>query len=196
MLTGRVFDAQGERMSPSHASKRGTRYRYYVSRSLIDGAAKTSESGQRIPAVALEALVTRSVREWLADSSKVHQFTRSEVPDAIGQKRLIVRAVKFATEWNDLSANDVHAFIRAVTARTQVHAERIEVALDRGRLLRWLDGKQQDEDGSTGRDRSASQSDSVVISIRYVSGAPARRWDWSSMMAQSSRIQTRPLFDL
>jgi DNA invertase Pin-like site-specific DNA recombinase len=165
MLAGLLFDAQGERMSPSHANKRGTRYRYYISRSLIDGTAKTSIGGQRIPAVALEALIVRNVRQWFADPGKIHQFLGGEVSDAIRQKRLIDRANKFAATWNDLSADDVHVFIRAVTARVQVHAERIEVALERGRLLRWLDGKRQDDDRSTGRDRSASESDSVVISI-------------------------------
>ena len=92
MLAGILFDAQGDRMSPSHATKRGTRYRYYVSRSLIDGTAKTSAGGQRIPAVALEALITRSTRDWLADPGKIHQVIGNEVPDAITQKRLIDRA--------------------------------------------------------------------------------------------------------
>ena len=165
LLTGILFDAQGERMSPTHATKRGTRYRYYVSRSLIDGTANTSAGGQRIPAVALEALITRSTRDWLADPGKIHQVIGNEVPDAITQKRLIDRAIKFAAAWNDLPAHDVHAFIRTVTVRVQVHAERIEVALDRARLLRWLDGKQQDEDRSTGRDPSESEPDPVVISI-------------------------------
>ena len=75
------------------------------------------------------------------------------------------RAVEFAAAWNDLPAYDLHAFIRAVTPRVQVHAERIEVALDRGQLLRWLDGKQQHEDRSTGRDQSVSAPDAVAMSI-------------------------------
>src|SRR4051812_33543444 len=87
MLAGLLFDAQGERMSPSHANKRGTRYRYYVSRSLIDRTTKTATGGQRIPAVALEALIVRNVRQGLADSSKIHQLLGSEVPDATKQKR-------------------------------------------------------------------------------------------------------------
>src|SRR6187401_2021677 len=78
MLAGVLFDAQGDRMSPSHATKRGMRYRYYVSRSLIDGTAKTSVGGQRIPAVALEALINRSIREWLADPGKVHHVIGNE----------------------------------------------------------------------------------------------------------------------
>jgi len=163
MLAGLLFDAQRERMSPSHANKRGARYRYYVSKSLIDGTAKTSIGGQRIPAAALEALITRSIREWLADPGKVHQFLGNDVPDAIRQKRLIDRAAEFAAAWNDLPAYDLHAFIRAVTPRVQVHAERIEVALDRGQLLRWLDGKQQHR--STGRNQSVSTPDTFAMSI-------------------------------
>src|SRR5436305_13795421 len=31
-LTGLLFDADGERLTPSHALKKGVRYRYYVSR--------------------------------------------------------------------------------------------------------------------------------------------------------------------
>ena len=47
LLAGLIFDETGERLTPSHAVKKGTRYRYYVSRSLdhrdchrqIDGTA-------------------------------------------------------------------------------------------------------------------------------------------------------------
>ena len=35
LLAGMLFDGDGNRMTPSHAVKKGTRYRYYVSRSLI-----------------------------------------------------------------------------------------------------------------------------------------------------------------
>ena len=35
LLAGLLFDGDGNRMTPSHAVKNGTRYRYYVSGSLI-----------------------------------------------------------------------------------------------------------------------------------------------------------------
>jgi hypothetical protein len=35
LLIGMLFDANGNPMTPSHAVKQGTRYRYYVSRPLI-----------------------------------------------------------------------------------------------------------------------------------------------------------------
>jgi hypothetical protein len=52
LLTGMVFDETGERLTPTHAVKKGTRCRYYVSTSLITGAGRTRSSGRRIPAEA------------------------------------------------------------------------------------------------------------------------------------------------
>jgi site-specific DNA recombinase len=46
LLTGILFDAQGEPMSPTHAVKKGTRYRYYISRRLIIGAGADRSQGQ------------------------------------------------------------------------------------------------------------------------------------------------------
>ena len=40
LLMGVLFDAHGGRMSPTHANKKGTRYRYYISRSLLGGSTK------------------------------------------------------------------------------------------------------------------------------------------------------------
>ena len=37
LLAGLVYDGAGQRMTPSHANKQGTRYRYYVSKSLVTG---------------------------------------------------------------------------------------------------------------------------------------------------------------
>ena len=36
-LAGRIFDDRGNRMSPSHARKRGIKYRYYLSLALLQG---------------------------------------------------------------------------------------------------------------------------------------------------------------
>ena len=49
LLAGLAFDETGERLTPSHAVKKGTRYRYYVSRSLIIGTAedKSLRTSQR-----------------------------------------------------------------------------------------------------------------------------------------------------
>src|SRR5450759_3663816 len=65
LLGGRIFDDRGNRMSPSHARKRGIKYRYYLSAALIQGRAERTGSIRRVPAVDIEALVIKSVREHL-----------------------------------------------------------------------------------------------------------------------------------
>ena len=65
LLIGRIFDDRGNRMSPSHAQKRGIKYRYYLSSALLQGEAERAGSVRRVPAVEIEALVIRSVREEL-----------------------------------------------------------------------------------------------------------------------------------
>jgi hypothetical protein len=43
-------------MAPSHANKKGTRYRYYVSRGLVRGSRRNAPHGRRVPAGDLEGL--------------------------------------------------------------------------------------------------------------------------------------------
>ena len=71
LLTGRIFDDRGNRMSPSHARKGGIKYRYYLSSALLHGAAERAGSVRRVPAAEIEALVVRSVREHLKPSEQI-----------------------------------------------------------------------------------------------------------------------------
>jgi hypothetical protein len=45
VLTGLLFDDAGHRMAPTHATKAGIRYRYYVSLPCLHGEAKTAKVG-------------------------------------------------------------------------------------------------------------------------------------------------------
>jgi hypothetical protein len=65
LLTGRIFDDRGNRMSPSHARKAGVKYRYYLSSAILNGVPGDAGSIRRVPAVDIEALVIKSVREHL-----------------------------------------------------------------------------------------------------------------------------------
>src|SRR6516162_767113 len=54
LLTGLLVDARGERLTPSHAVKKGRRYRYYVSASLITEAGTDRAQGWRLAAREVE----------------------------------------------------------------------------------------------------------------------------------------------
>jgi len=68
LLTGLLFDDAGHRMIPTHATKAGIRYRYYVSATFLHGEAKTASAGStsRLPAADIEDIVIKSIKEHLA----------------------------------------------------------------------------------------------------------------------------------
>ena len=71
LLSGRIFDDRGNRMTSSHARKGNTKYRYYLSSALFNGAADCAGSVRRVPATDIEALVIKSVREHLKPAQPI-----------------------------------------------------------------------------------------------------------------------------
>jgi hypothetical protein len=60
LLTGRLFDEQGHRMTPTHTNKKGVRYSYYVSQAVL--RKQSAGTIGRVPAPELEALVVDALR--------------------------------------------------------------------------------------------------------------------------------------
>jgi len=67
LLTGLLFDDAGHRMVPTHATKAGVRYRYYVSLPHLHGESKTASVGSvsRVPATDIEDTIVNSLSERL-----------------------------------------------------------------------------------------------------------------------------------
>ena len=66
-LTGLLFDDAGHRMVPTHATKPGVRYRYYVSLPHLHGESKTASVGSvsRISAIDIEDTIVNSLNKRL-----------------------------------------------------------------------------------------------------------------------------------
>jgi hypothetical protein len=71
LLTGLLFDDAGHRMAPTHATKAGIRYRYYVSLPCLHGEARTAKVGSvtRLPATDVEGVVVKSLEEHVRSQS-------------------------------------------------------------------------------------------------------------------------------
>ena len=138
LLAGLAFDETGERLTPSHAVKKGTRYRYYVSRSLIVGAAKDKPTGRRIPAANLETLVITRLRRFLADEGAVLNVICREHVDGAVQSRLIARGVKIAKEIESLTPDRIRALLMALLSRVAIRPDCVEITVRRGRLVELL----------------------------------------------------------
>src|SRR3979411_3014410 len=110
LLTGLLYDDAGHRMIPTHATKAGIRYRYYVSLPHLRGESKTVSVGSvsRIPATDIEDVLVKSVNEHaqhgeptsssaLADDRGV-MIAEQVVRIDVHKDRLIVRFKSASTE--------------------------------------------------------------------------------------------------
>jgi site-specific DNA recombinase len=71
-------------MSPTHANKRGVRYRYYVSHVLLQK--RKAGAVARVPAPELEALVLEGVRQKMASSQGEPQIADRELIERYAER--------------------------------------------------------------------------------------------------------------
>ena len=68
LLSGRLFDDRGNRMSPTHTNKGGARYRYYVSQAVLKRKPLAAGAIGRVQAAEIEALISAALQppagEW------------------------------------------------------------------------------------------------------------------------------------
>jgi site-specific DNA recombinase len=93
ILTGRIFDDRGNRMSPSHSNKLGVRYRYYVSHAILQRRKAEAGSVTRVPAAEVETLVLDGVRKHLASMDEAKHSTTIADRDLIERhvERVIIK---------------------------------------------------------------------------------------------------------
>jgi site-specific DNA recombinase len=139
-----AFDESGERLTPTHAVKKGTRYRYYVSRSLIIGTAKDHSKGRRIPAGNLEGLVIGRLRALLADDGEILSVISNVEQNGAEQKRLIARGRLISEELPTLTPNAIRSILLTVVSRIDIKAEHVEIRVYRQQLYHLLQGSRVD----------------------------------------------------
>jgi site-specific DNA recombinase len=130
LLAGLIYDDSAERMSPTHAVKKGARYRYYVSQSLIKrGRPKASDAACRVPAGDIETLVESRIRAWLQDEAAVFDAVRSDLGNIDKRKTVIEQAADLARRWPTLAAREKRTLLHVLVARIDVRAETVDITV-------------------------------------------------------------------
>jgi hypothetical protein len=82
-LAGKFIDETGDRLTPSHAVRRGKRHRYYVSRRLITHSGEQNIGGWRLPAAVLETAVIRLITEALVMQVSMQRLVKDASPEML-----------------------------------------------------------------------------------------------------------------
>jgi site-specific DNA recombinase len=95
LMTGLIFDDRGNPMSPTHANKKGVRYRYYTSHALLQRRKEEAGSVPRVPAPEVEALVCEALRR---ENSEAAEFSDK---DLVAQRvtKVIIRRDRIELEF-------------------------------------------------------------------------------------------------
>src|SRR6202011_3361884 len=93
LLTVLLFDDVVHRMVPTHATKAGVRYRYYVSLPHLHGESKTASVGSvsRVPATDIENIIVKALNEHLIAQKEKPAFSRTHVKDGKAALEQVVR---------------------------------------------------------------------------------------------------------
>jgi site-specific DNA recombinase len=81
LLTGILYDNTGEKLRSVHANKKGVRYRYYVSRQLVEGRKKDA-AGWRLPANEVDSVFEHQLIQILHDRAQLTDWIRKSHPTA------------------------------------------------------------------------------------------------------------------
>ncbi|WP_372625005.1 recombinase family protein [Falsiroseomonas sp.] len=136
-LAGILFDASGERLTPTHAVKAGKRYRYYISHALVTGTRADAREAVRCPAGEVEALVTTRLLGLLGDRAALFRALRDAgaLPGtAAEQERVLEGATKLAQSWPGLEPAAQAAMLRRLLQRVELHPERLDMQVNLRRL--------------------------------------------------------------
>jgi site-specific DNA recombinase len=140
LLTGLLRDTDGIRFTPTHAVKKGKRYRYYTSQAVIQNRGDRPRIA-RYPAIELEAVVT----------AQIHQLLRSFDTYLTGDKKTpqaelaLQRAKDLAVRWSEQATIEQREFIRAVVKTVTVGQRSLWIEVDKVKMMGMLTGNGPNE---------------------------------------------------
>jgi DNA invertase Pin-like site-specific DNA recombinase len=138
LLAGLIVDAKSQRLTPSHSSKGGKRYRYYVSRGLITDPGRALQPSWRLPAAEVERLIVKQIGEFLIDRNEIWALCKEAKLSHQEAGSALKRTNELA---QDLLRGPDRARRRLLLHLVKtiiIHTDRIVMELSRAGLLKQL----------------------------------------------------------
>lgn len=132
LLAGLIVDADGQRLTSTHAVKASRRYRYYVSKSHLGvRGTRHANQGWRIPAGDIEELVLDRLREFFASGQEIRDALSCLKHDDIQTRSACSTALGLADGWAALPTMEIRELVQAIIEKVIVRDEEIVVSLRR-----------------------------------------------------------------
>ena len=131
LLTGLLYDEVGNRFTPSHATKKGRRYRYYVSRAVIQVRSKNPTGQGRLPAEEVEELVLSQLTGLLRSAPRILDILRCSSLGITETQHVAKVAQDYLA-----SQEKVRNELRSIVTRIVVRQQKVELELSKKTLLR------------------------------------------------------------
>jgi hypothetical protein len=172
LLAGLLFDAKGEKLAATHATRQGKRYRYYVSASAlnrgrrgrprsatIDPTESSSASASpvwRLPASEIEGAAIRILSGILADEHWVTEHVATDGAAIDRRKAIFARGREFASQLRGTDPTQKRGVLLALVER---------IVIDDGQMVIALRAKALAIHGErpNGADRNGDEEQSVTI---------------------------------
>jgi DNA invertase Pin-like site-specific DNA recombinase len=137
LLTGLLQDAEGNRLTPSHAVKKGRRYRYYASQSAVEMAEVAQAGPFRLPAYEIEAQVLSRLAAFLRSEKEVMDQLGVMGDGAETTQHLLASAQDTSRLLKAATRAEITELTRSVVHRVVVHRDKVDVLMDK-EVLRQL----------------------------------------------------------
>lgn len=134
LLAGKLFDDKNNYMSPSHSNKKGKRYRYYISQSIIQHRIQDAGTISKIPAGEIEKVVTQEIKDFVSNTNNIQPLLKES--DIHKQKALL----KNITDKIDTQ------FIRSILSKVVIYKEKVEIIICKNQLLKTFEAIYQKTD--------------------------------------------------
>jgi site-specific DNA recombinase len=132
LLTGLLFDEEGDRLSPSYCIKQGRRYRYYITRD------PGSRTGWRLPAKTLDAVVLDGICDFLSDKTLLMTDVVPSTSSAQEMADILSQAAELGITLRTTTPAEQRSFVQKTIDRIEVQQNRIRIDVGlsalRGRL--------------------------------------------------------------
>src|SRR5262244_3271368 len=134
LLAGLLVDPQGQRLTPSHAVKKGRRYRYYISVALITATGRDGVQNWRLAAREIEECVISILIDALTSPPRLLEGPGMSGMSGDRIRKLLGRAARVATALRR-SPEERAKIVRELVKQVMVDDKKIVIKVRYGVLL-------------------------------------------------------------